>query len=103
MTDYNFDFFMFCILFLYTEDWKYRKGEDARRRQAEDEIRGCQREQLDAMEREERDIDDYVICQLGDDWQDEEDEDDGDEDDEDVSGVFGRQTWSGVIATKRRE
>ena len=27
----------------------------------------------------------------------------GDEDDEDVSGVFGRQTWSGVIATKRRE
>ena len=26
-----------------------------------------------------------------------------DEDDEDVSGVFGRQTWSGVIATKRRE
>jgi len=25
MTDYNFDFFVYCMLFLYTEDWKYRE------------------------------------------------------------------------------
>ncbi|KAG8943950.1 hypothetical protein FRC03_002253 [Tulasnella sp. 419] len=27
MTDFNFDFFIYCVLFLYSEDWIYRKGQ----------------------------------------------------------------------------
>ncbi|KAG8937989.1 hypothetical protein FRC00_006322 [Tulasnella sp. 408] len=32
MTDYNFDFVLYCILFLRAKDWEHRKGEQERQR-----------------------------------------------------------------------
>lgn len=39
MTDYNFVFVLYCVLFLYTEDWKYRRAEKERQARNGEEIR----------------------------------------------------------------
>lgn len=49
MTDYNFDFVVHCVLFLYSRDWEYRKEEKRRRLQRV-------QERHDARDAEARDV-----------------------------------------------
>lgn len=88
MTDYNFDFFLYSVLFLYTEDWKYRKEEDARRAQAGEEIRRRRREQQGQQGQEPQELGqgerDALLDQgNGEDWEGGEQ---GDGDDEEEGG-----------------
>lgn len=53
MTDYNFVFILYCILFLYTEDWKYQRAEKERQAQNGEEI--CMRREAAPAAGEERD------------------------------------------------
>lgn len=81
MTDYNFDFFIYSLLFLYTEDWKYRKheAEQCARRGEELRLARLQRQQQGEGEEDqnaaEEDQEEY------DNLEDEEQDADGDEHD----------------------
>lgn len=58
MTDYNHDFFLYCILFLYSRDWERKRADEKalKERRERGERLARRREEREAMGNEEADM-----------------------------------------------